>query len=491
MKTAYLKFDSTKKLSKINKEIYGHFSEHLGRCIYNGIYVGKDSEIPNTNGIRNDVVEALKEIKTPVLRWPGGCFADEYHWLDGVGKERKSILNTNWGGVVEDNSFGTDEFFNLCEMLDCKPYLAGNLGSGTVRELASWLEYITHWGDSPMGLMRKENGREKPWRIDYLGIGNENWGCGGNMRPEYYADEYRKFAQFAKNYNNQDMVKVACGPNADDYYWTETIMKNLNTWHTGAISLHYYTVPTGDWSHKGAALSFDDKEYYQTISSTLFMDEIITKHSAIMDKYDKDKKIGLIVDEWGCWYDVEEGTNPGFLYQQNTMRDAIVAGINLNIFNSHSDRVIMANLAQVMNVLQSVLLSDGESLVKTPTWYVFKMFLRHHDANLIRSSLAAPELDKFDKTVPMLSYSVSEKDSKVFLTVTNCSLDEDCELLIDSETFGISSASSEIICTDIHAFNDFDGSEPVTIKENSSYEITNGKLKAVIPAHSVVSFEIA
>ncbi len=491
MKTAYIKYDNTKPISKINKEIYGHFSEHLGRCIYNGIFVGKDSDIPNTNGIRNDVLEALKEIKTPVLRWPGGCFADEYHWQDGIGKNRSPILNTNWGGVVEDNSFGTDEFFNLCELLGCEPYLAGNLASGTVRELASWLEYITHWGDSPMALKRKENGRQEPWKLKYLGIGNENWGCGGNMRPEAYVDEYRRYASFAKNYNNQDMLKVACGPNSDDYAWTESLMQNLKPWHTGAISLHYYTVPTGNWDKKGAALNFDDKEYYQTIVSTMNMDEIITKHTAIMDKYNPDNSIRLIVDEWGCWYDVEDGTNPGFLYQQNTMRDAIVAGINLNIFNNHSKRVMMANLAQVVNVLQSVILTEGDSMVKTPTWYVFKMYLDHHDAHLVRSSCATPMLDECGKTFPMITSSVSVNNGQTFITLTNCSLNEDCELLLDSEADDeISEVSGEIICTDISAYNDFDKPENVFINSFSDFEIDGSKLKVHLPAHSVVSLRI-
>ena len=486
MRTAYLKFDSDKKTAHINKEIYGHFSEHLGRCIYNGIFVGKDSDIPNTDGIRSDVVEALKEIGVPVMRWPGGCFADEYHWKNGVG-ERTPILNTNWGGVVEDNSFGTHEFFELCDMLGCDAYIAGNLGSGTPRELAEWLEYMTSWSESPLANERRRNGRNDPWEVKYLGIGNENWGCGGMMTPEYYADEYRRYQQFAKSYNGNP-VKVACGPNAADYNWTEVMMQKLTPQQTGALSLHYYTVPTGNWEHKGAALSFNDKEYYQTMSSTLFMDEIITKHSQIMDRYDPDCNIMLIVDEWGCWYDVEEGTNPGFLYQQNTLRDAIVAAINLNIFNNHAGRVMMANLAQVVNVLQAVVLTEGERLIKTPTWQVFRMFLPHHEAELIRTSMAAPTLDEQGVSVPMISQSMSVKDGRVFLTVSNCSLTEDCELLLDAERGVIENAQGQIInSADIHDFNDFDGSEPVKLRDYEEFEYIEGMLKLIVPAHSVVS----
>ncbi len=496
MKTAYLKFDSKITVSHINREIYGHFSEHLGRCIYDGLFVGKDSPIPNNNGVRKDVIEALKEIGIPVLRWPGGCFADEYHWKDGIGENRKPVLNTNWGGVVEDNSFGTHEFFDLCEELGCEPYLAGNLGSGTIRELAEWIEYISHDGGAPAAEERRKNGREKPWRLKYLGIGNENWGGGGNMRPEAYADEYRRYQTFAKNFSTWDMMKIACGPNADDYSWTESIMQNLKPWHTGAIALHYYTIPTGEWEKKGKALEFSDDEYYMTVERALHMDELIEKHGAIMDKYDPERKIKLIVDEWGSWYDVEEGTDPGFLFQQNTMRDAITAAINLNIFNQHSDRVIMANIAQVMNVLQSVLLSKGEKLVKTATWQVFRLFLPHHDAELMRTSMAGPTIDKCGKSFPMLTYSLSRKnlsfnDENFYLTVSNASLDESCELLLDPEqgsNIGISidSASGRIITADIRAYNDFDGNTPVSIEEFSDFKIQGDKLLIKLPPRSVV-----
>ncbi len=490
MKTAYLKYNSAQVLSHIHPEIYGHFTEHLGRCIYHGIYTGKDSTIPNTDGIRNDIVSALREIAVPVLRWPGGCFADEYHWKDGVGAQRSPILNTHWGGVVEDNSFGTHEFFELCGLLGCKAYLAGNTGSGTVQELAEWVQYITGNSEMPMGKLRSENGREEPWDLAYLGIGNENWGCGGNMTASAYADLYRRYQTFAKNHRNQDMMKVACGPNADDYNWTKTIMEQLKTWHTGAISLHYYTIPSGSWEHKGDAVTFTDEEYYSTISKTLYMDELIRKHGLIMDHYDPEGNIKLIIDEWGCWYDVEPGTNPGFLFQQNTMRDAIVAAINLNLFNQHSDRVMMANLAQAVNVLQAVLLTDGERLVKTPTWYVFKMFVPHHDADLIRTSCACSGLHPMEQEIPHISYSMSKKDGKLFLTVSNLSLDEECKLHLDSECRKPASAEGTIICSDVRAYNDFDGVQNVKIQPYQSFCIENGMITMSLPPCSVVSLTI-
>ena len=316
MNTLRLTLNPLEKKSHINPEIYGNFSEHLGRCIYDGIYVGENSDIPNTEGFRTDVVDAFRQIKLPVLRWPGGCFADEYHWRDGIGEksQRKKMVNTNWGGVVEDNSFGTHEFMRFCELVGCEPYISGNVGSGTVEELSNWVEYMTFDGVSPMAELRKRNGREQPWKLKYLGIGNESWGCGGSMRPEYYSDLYRRYATYCRNYSGNQLFKVASGSNADDYNWTEVLMKQITPWNMNGMSLHYYTVPTGDWSHKGSATEFDEEEYYKTIRSTLGIEGMIIRHSGIMDRYDPEHKVGLIVDEWGTWYDVEPGTNPGFLY---------------------------------------------------------------------------------------------------------------------------------------------------------------------------------
>lgn len=486
MKKIKLTLNADDKLSHINPEIYGHFSEHLGRCIYNGIYVGKNSPIPNKNGVRTDIIDAFRKIKMPVLRWPGGCFADEYHWKDGIGEKsaRKKMINTNWGGITEDNSFGTHEFFNLCEEIGCEPYLAGNLGSGTVQELSEWIEYITFDGVSPMADLRKKNGREKPWKLKYLGIGNENWGCGGNMRAEYYADEYRRYQSFCKNFSGNELFKIACGPNADDYNWTDALLDSVKSWHTKAISLHYYTVPNGDWSRKGSATDFTSAEYYETISKTLYMDELITRHAAVMDKHDKKHEIGLIVDEWGCWYDVEEGTNPGFLYQQNTMRDAIVAACNLNIFNSHSDRVIMANLAQAVNVLQALILTEGEKLVKTPTYHVFDLFKEHQGGELIYYHVENERVG--EKTeIPMISCSASIKDGGVTVTLANCSLSEDAEICCGMNGFVPKSAFAEILTGSVTDKNDFDEPDKLTIKSHNVWISDNG-FNVTLPPCSVV-----
>ncbi|SFO42578.1 alpha-N-arabinofuranosidase [Pseudobutyrivibrio sp. JW11] len=497
---AKLYINPNRKMGHINPELQGHFSEHLGRCIYEGLYVGEGSDIPNVNGMRTDVVEALKEMKIPVLRWPGGCFADEYHWKDGIGDKakRKKMINTHWGGVVEDNSFGTHEFMELCRQLGCKPYVNGNVGSGTVQEMSEWVEYMTFDGVSPMADLRKANGDEKAWVVDYFGVGNENWGCGGNMLPEYYANEYRRYQTYVRNYNpDHKIFKVACGPNGDDYEWTDTVMKKCfencgpNHGFMDGLSLHYYTVP-GEWEHKGAATKFTEKEYYETLKKTLYMNELIERHLAIMDKYDKNHDVALIVDEWGTWFDVEPGTNPGFLYQQNTMRDAMVAALNLNIFNKHCDRVKMANIAQLVNVLQSVILTEGDKMVKTPTYQVFKMFSHHQDGQLVESFVETSEVGVEDENqIPNLSESVSiGKDGKLHITIANTALNVDYDIngiMIDAAPKNV---KAEIIHGPMDAYNDFDNAEVVTIKEFNCIKIDNNDIVFTIPACSIVHIEV-
>ena len=480
------------KQGHINREIYGNFSEHLGRCIYNGIYVGEDSDIPNIHGLRKDIIDALKNIKLPVLRWPGGCFADEYHWKDGIGdkNDRKKIINTNWGGVVEDNSFGTHEFMELCELVGCEPYIAGNVGSGTVRELSEWVEYMTFDGVSPMADLRKKNGHEKAWKLKYLGIGNENWGCGGHMTPEYYADQYKQFANFCKNYNDNKLYKIACGPNAADYNWTDVMMKKLGRpgeWFADGISLHFYTVP--DWNNKGYATEFDRDGYYDVLSAAGYIDELITRHSEIMNRYDPDGSVALIVDEWGTWYDVEKGTNPGFLYQQNTMRDAMVAAISLNSFNRHCKRVKMANIAQAVNVLQAVILTEGEMMIKTPTYHVFDLFKDHQDGDAVYC-YSQNENMKEGRNTPMISSSASVKDGVLTLTVANCGLDDDVDIVCELSGIAPSKASARILTGDVHDHNTFDDPEKVIISDYN-VRIDEGKLKIKLPACSVAEVRLS
>ena len=479
------------KKSKIHKEIYGHFSEHLGRCIYEGLYVGEHSAIPNTNGMRNDVVEALKNIKIPVLRWPGGCFADEYHWRDGIGlkETRKRMINTHWGGVIEDNSFGTHEFMELCRQLGCEPYITGNLGSGTVEEMQNWVEYITFQGVSPMADLRSENGREEAWPMKYFGVGNENWGCGGNMRPEFYADQYRRYQTYVRNYGENKIYRIACGPNTDDYNWTDTVMKIAGS-NMDGLSLHYYTVP-GTWQDKGSATNFDENDWYITLKKTLRMDELITRHSEIMDRYDPEKRVGLLVDEWGAWHNVELGTNPGFLYQQNTMRDALIAGINLNIFNKHSDRVTMGNIAQLANVLQAVILTEGERMVLTPTYHVFDLFQGHMEAVLLESAIETHQTGIEANEVPDLHESVSmSQDGSVHITLCNLSLTQSRSVCTELIGKKVTEVSGRILKGEKHAHNTFEEPEKVVPEVFMDFEITEKGFEMTVPPCCVLALTV-
>ncbi len=483
----------------ISKNIYGHFSEHLGRCIYGGIWVGKDSPIPNTDGIRNDVAEALKKLRIPVLRWPGGCFADEYHWMDGIGpyEKRPKMINTHWGGVVEDNSFGTHEFMRFCEMIGAEPYINGNVGSGTVYEMQQWVEYITFDGVSPMSELRKQNGRAEPWKLKFFGVGNENWGCGGNMRPEYYADVYRRYATYVRNYGSNKIFKIACGPSEGDTHWTEVLMREACKFMDG-LSLHYYTIPTGNWSDKGSSTEFDEAEWFSTLRNTLRMDELIRKHSTIMDKYDPEKRVALIVDEWGTWYNVEPGTNPGFLYQQNTVRDALVAGINLNIFNTYCDRVRMANIAQLVNVLQSVILTEGEKMVLTPTYHVFDMYKDHMEGKLLQTGISgtAPEYGFNGENIPAISVSSSMSPDSDEILVTLCNLDPENSQDIRIEIRGsglrqYKTASCTVLAgSAINAHNTFDAPDNVKPATLGEIPVANGILEAKLAPMSVTALKI-
>ena len=485
--SAKIKLNLANQGAVINKNIYGHFSEHLGRCIYGGLFVGENSEIPNVRGMRTDVVEALKNIKLPVLRWPGGCFADEYHWEDGIGpkENRKRMVNTNWGGVVEDNSFGTHEFLELCEQLGCEPYINANVGSGTVREMAEWVEYLNSEGDSTVVKKRWANGRKDPWGVKFWGVGNESWGCGGSMRPEYYADEFRRYNTYCRNYGQNKLYRIACGPSEADLNWTENLMKIAGN-HCDAITMHYYTLPTGNWSDKGSATDFDQESYYETLRRTWRMDKIIQLNLDVMDKYDPKHRVGLIVDEWGTWYNVEPGTNPGFLYQQNTMRDAMVAAINLNIFNAYADRVVMANLAQTVNVLQAVVLTDGDQMVKTPTYHVFDLYKNHQDATLVPVTVACDVVEG----VQQLTASASVKDDVLTLTAANIAADKAEKVVLDIAGMDAKNVTARILTGKIDAKNTFEDQHAVEIADFADFTVTAEGIEMNLPACSVVEVTV-
>jgi alpha-N-arabinofuranosidase len=482
--------------ARISRHIYGHFSEHLGRCIYGGYWVGDNAGIPNVRGIRTDIVDALKKIRIPNLRWPGGCFADEYHWEDGIGQRelRPKMVNTHWGGVTEDNSFGTHEFLDLCEQLSdpavgkrCEPVICGNVGSGTVREMAQWVEYCNFDGVSPMADLRKKNGREKPWGVKFWGVGNESWGCGGNMTAEFYADNYRRYATYVRNYAGVSPFKIACGASDGNYDWTRVLMEKAGG-HMNGLSLHHYTIP-GDWGHRGSATAFGEGEWRLTMQRAYHMEELVRRHSAVMDEFDSGKRVRLVVDEWGTWYDVEPGTNPGFLYQQNTLRDALVAGINFNIFNNSCERVGMANIAQTVNVLQAVVLTEGAKMLLTPTYHAFDMYKVHHDAVKIPVYV---ESDSYG-SAPAITASASEDDGgRLHVSLTNSDPQNEKTLRLEFRGGSPEFSGGSIITSEkMNDMNTFDESGKVVIKSFSDAKTEGRNVTVNLPSKSVVTLELA
>ncbi len=486
----------------VNKNIYGHFAEHLGRGIYEGIWVGPSSPIPNTRGIRHDVVAALKALDIPVLRWPGGCFADEYHWKDGIGprEKRPSMINTHWGGVVEDNSFGTHEFMDLVEQLGTDAYITGNVGSGTPQEMMEWVEFMTSDAVSPMANLRRQNGRDKPWHVPYFGIANEPWGCGGSMRAEYYADEFRRYNTFVKNYDRtKPIFRIAAGANGQDYNWTEVLM-NVAGRRMDGLSLHYYTIPSGNWGTKGAATGFGEDLWFSTLRQTLRMDELITRHKAVMDKAEAaapgppgrpgpPKKVGLAVDEWGTWYDVERGTEPGFLYQQNTLRDALVAALNFHVFQKHADRVTMANIAQTVNVLQAMILTDKEKMLRTPTYWVFEMFKVHQGGTSLPVELQAPDYAFGQETIPMVSASATRAadGSAVHLSLANTSPSQAVALAVKLAGLTPKGVAGRVLtAAAVDAHNTFEAPNAVQPVTFDGATLKGDTLEVKLPAKSVV-----
>ena len=488
----------------ISRHIYGHFAEHLGRCIYGGFWVGEDSDVPNEGGIRLDVVEALRALSIPNLRWPGGCFADDYHWRDGIGprEDRPRMVNSHWGDVVEDNSFGTHEFMKLCELLGADPYVNGNVGSGTVREMSEWVEYLTRGDDSPMASLRRENGQDEPWTLPFFGLGNEAWGCGGNMDAQHYVSLARQYGTYVRNHGENQVYKIAAGANVDDYTWTETLMKALsclgcsrtpNNFFQG-LSLHYYT-HTGPWEDKGDATSFTQDEYYLTMKRARRIEDLVRGHAAIMDCYDPEKTVGLIVDEWGTWWNVEEGTNPGFLYQQNTLRDALVATVHLDVFHAFADRVAMANIAQTVNVLQAMILTDPDSgaLVLTPTYHVFEMNTGHHDARRLDVHLKGdlPTREVEGTPLDLLSASASTKDDTALVSLSNLDAGGARTVVLDLRGRAVAGFSARLLgASDVQAHNTPEQPDAVAPVPHTGVRAHALGLEVDLPAHSYVTVSL-
>ena len=485
-KSATLTIRADQPGPQISRHIYGHFAEHLGRCIYGGLWVGKNSPIPNTKGIRNDIIEALKKINIPNLRWPGGCFADQYHWRDGVGAERPSRVNVHWGNVVEDNSFGTHEFLEFCELTGADAYVAANVGSGTPDEMMDWVEYMTFNGASTLANERRENGRAEPWKVPFFGIGNENWGCGGRMTPEYYSDLYRRFSVYARDLGDNKLTRVAAGPGGTRLEWLDVLMKRVRGGMEG-VSLHYYTLG-GTWQDKLPAVGFPEDGWAAVLRDALQMEDLLTRAEVIMEREDPENRVGLYVDEWGTWYQAEPGTNPAFLYQRNTIRDAVVAGATFNILHHHAKRVRMANIAQLVNVLQALILTEGEKMVLTPTYHVFDMYKVHHDATSLPVELQSDNYSFGETSFPAVNASAS-RDAEGRLHLSLANLDPKAEVSLKAKIEGgkFSRVSGQVLTgSTMDAENTFDSPNQVKPEAFSGANLSGGDLTAKLPPRSVV-----
>jgi alpha-N-arabinofuranosidase len=479
--------------AQIDRHVYGQFAEHLGRGIEEGVWVGEDSAIPNTRGFRNDVVAALRELHVPVVRWPGGCFADEYHWRDGIGPSasRPTTLNTNWGGVPETNAFGTHEFLDFVELIGADAYINGNVGTGSPREMAEWLQYLT--SDKPTALTaeRARNGHPGPWKIAYFAVGNETWGCGGNMSADYYLNVFRQYATFLKAPTGALPQIIASGGHDEDTSWAELLTAKGGR-ELSAVTFHYYTLPVNVWKHKGAALGFGEDQWISTLAHTLRMDDFITANAAAMDKSDPQKKVSFDVDEWGTWYDPETGREPGFLYQQNSLRDAVVAALNFNIFHRHADRVRMANIAQMVNVLQAMILTKGPQMVLTPTYHVFHMFRPFQDATLLPTDVEAPRYTLGTESVPGVSVSAA-RTSTGAIAVALVNLDPHNATSLNLTIAGATAKTvkGEILtAASMDAHNTFETPDAVKPTRFNGATLKDSKLSVALPAKSVVMLSL-
>lgn len=477
----------------ISKYIYGQFMEDLGHGIYGGVWVGKNSDIPNIDGIRKDVVDALRKIDVPDVRWPGGCFADRYHWKDGVGpvKDRPKTVDM-WGNVVDSNEFGTNEFLEFCKLIGAQPYLAGNVGSGSVKEFADWIEYLTYPGGTKLSDMRAADGHPKPYNIKFVGVGNESWGCGGQMTPEHYANVYRRYAEFLPNYSGNHLFKIASGPNGPDYHWTQVMMKDVG-YRMNGLSLHYYTIAGPGWGDKGPSTDFSKKLYIDGLQKAMRMDQIIKHHSTIMDEYDPQKHIALVVDEWGIWTDPLPGSHPGFLLQQNSMRDALIASTTLDIFNKHAARVRMANIAQMVNVLQSMILTKGKKMVLTPTYYVFEMYKKHMGATYLPLHLKVNNYTYDGVSIPSITATASQDSTgNIHLTISNLNPNKDQKVELDFRGVSVHHVTNGMILTaksydSINTFDNPDNVHPVSFK---GAHLKDGMLEINMPSKSLVSLDL-
>ena len=474
----------------INKNVYGQFAEHLGTGIYEGLWVGPDSKIPNVRGWRKDVVGALKNLHVPLVRWPGGCFADEYHWREGIGPRAKRPIkvNTTWGGVAETNAVGTHEFFDLAEQLGAETYVNGNMGTGSPQEMAEWLEYMTADGKSTLAEMRRKNGHDKPFRVNYFALGNETWGCGGNMTPEFYVNLYKQFATFLKTPKDNRPLFIASGGNDQGTEWAEALSKGVR-WNIDAINHHYYTFPSGKWEGKGPAVGFAEDQWISTLANTIRVEETIVKNIAVLDRNDPKKHLGLYMDEWGSWYDPEPGSNPGFLVQRNTLRDALLAALHFNVFHAHADRVRMTNIAQMVNVLQAMILTTKDKFLLTPTYHAFEMYTPFQDATSLPITIANnPVYAVGARSMPTVSATAARgKDGELWIGIVNSNATQGTELTLDVAGEAAIKAVKGRILTAAKMDSENTFAAPDQVKPQPyEAQAVNGKLVIKLPPKSMV-----
>lgn len=513
MTITQITLDPADTIAVINPNIYGQFTEHLGRCIYDGIWVGEESPIANVDGFRTDVLQALRKMKPAVIRWPGGCFADDYHWQDGIGprSQRPRRINIHWGEVVETNQVGTQEFVRFCRLVGAEPYFCGNVGSGTARELRDWVEYCNFPNSSADGStwaqQRAADGSPEPLDVTYWGVGNENWGCGGNFSPEDYCTEFRRYASFVRGFGKK-LTVIACGPSSNDIEWTDRFFRKLlkDYWafnNIDGFAAHYYC------GTAGTATEYTEDEWYRLLEKGLRMEDLVVQQRAAMDAWDPGRKVGLIIDEWGTWHPAEKGTNPAFLYQQNTIRDALVAANTLDIFNRHADKVVMANIAQMVNVLQAMILTNEDKMLITPTGYVYEMYAPHQGAMSVRMRVETPEIrftksnilqnawqsalqpgEKMDSAIPTVAGSASIKDGMLFVTLTNSHAQEAAEVTINLNGGAtVEWVDGQVLCGEIHALNTFEAPTQV-VPTRLAADYKASQVHVVLPAAAVATIKI-
>ena len=487
---------------KISRHIFGQFAEHLGSCVYDSIWVGPESPIPHVRGIRTDVVDAFREIKMPNIRWPGGCFADAYHWRDGVGPRelRPRMRNDTWG-QIETNAFGTHEFLDFCEQTGAEPVICGNLGSGTVREMRDWVEYLNAPTGTILANERAANGHATPYGVRYWGVGNESWGCGGLMRAEYYADEFRRYATFLGSYEKSRLFRIATGPGVDDFHWTEVMMREcaaprFNPGVMDGLSLHYYMnggIPPAKTQQRLLATEFSAHEWRTVMAHGWYIDHLIAKHSEIMDRYDPAKRIKLIVDEWGAWYETHNETAPSPYFQQQTVRDALLSALTFDAFIRHAERVHMANAAQVCNVLHSVLLTFGARTIRTPTWHAFHLYVPHHDATRLAVSGEIPMEIHDDLPCPRVSITASKADDgsvTVTFAHTNPADPIEIELALTGLVTGAQATGRMLAADVLTDHNTPDAPDRVASRSWNNFRFSHGKFSAKLPPASLAAVTI-